>query len=510
MKYRKGFMSTSVIYSFFLVFILLLIATMMSYTNKRYLRKKIENKIILDTDISYDCVNNEKLADCLLRAEFKEAKTSSIYGEVFKEVSYYSNNNLNIDGIKSAISLRQRPDFSKASTTEEGMYMLKDDKGNSYYYRGAEDDNYIKFNNELWRIVRINGNGTTRIIRNENIDGKTIYTSSWTNEETDAVKEKRQGYMFAADKDGALGTDSDSRVFLEKYYNNTSSNVKEIIDNYWENLLDDKYKNTTTLSYGAMFVGDKNVMNDKDFSIWENESIFPEGVSNFADYIRQQYLAATFTWDQLYYKSMERLFVGSNKIAPSLKCESSADAFGTKFVYKKGKKDLIYNLSCYSSKYRETDETKYITSEDDFLNKDKGNFSLKYPIATISADEIVLAGGYLGKENNKFYLYNGDDFWTMTLGVTDRNGWNDNTFDKVFSKITLRDKGKKGGYYFGLTNDGKLMLINGGKKIGIRPVVNLQNDVRYCSGDGSKDNPYIFGRLTYVPVEGTKLVCYDK
>ena len=62
------------------------------------------------------------------------------------------------------------PDFSKTSCSsgcEEstvGIYATEDNYGTSYYFRGNVENNYVNFANFYWRIIRINGNGTLRLI----------------------------------------------------------------------------------------------------------------------------------------------------------------------------------------------------------------------------------------------------------------------------------------------------------------------------------------------------------
>ena len=62
------------------------------------------------------------------------------------------------------------PDFSKVATTNEGLFKAQDDLGISYYFRGAVDNNWVKFGKDssgkdiYWRIIRINGDGSIRII----------------------------------------------------------------------------------------------------------------------------------------------------------------------------------------------------------------------------------------------------------------------------------------------------------------------------------------------------------
>ena len=62
------------------------------------------------------------------------------------------------------------PDFSTVATTNEGVYAAEDDLGTSYYFRGAVDNNWVKFGKDstgtdmYWRIIRINGDGSIRMI----------------------------------------------------------------------------------------------------------------------------------------------------------------------------------------------------------------------------------------------------------------------------------------------------------------------------------------------------------
>ena len=58
------------------------------------------------------------------------------------------------------------PNFTKTSIADRtnGIYSAKDDLGTSYYFRGNVTNNYVKFANKYWRIIRINGDGTIRMI----------------------------------------------------------------------------------------------------------------------------------------------------------------------------------------------------------------------------------------------------------------------------------------------------------------------------------------------------------
>lgn len=52
------------------------------------------------------------------------------------------------------------------ASEDEGLIKSTDDLGVSYYFRGNVTNNYVIFDNLTWRIVRINGDGTVRLVLN--------------------------------------------------------------------------------------------------------------------------------------------------------------------------------------------------------------------------------------------------------------------------------------------------------------------------------------------------------
>lgn len=520
---KNGFISTSMIYSFFIVFILLMIATLMSLTNKYYLKKRYTANI--PDPMAYDCTVGDTLKDCLLKAEYKEYKTgNSKYGDTFKNVSF------DVDEIKTALSNRKSPDFLEVATTEEGMFMAADDLGNSYYYRGAEDDNYVVFAGRLWRIIRINGDGSIRIILNTSLYSKDIlegYDTSICNnyacyttylDDFANMNPSKMGYMYAKGK-GDLG----NNFGINKYLNNHDSLVKNKADRFYERVIKGNFVLSNGETYspkdfvkeGSLFVGDKNIINEcdkaADNGCKEDDFELGNFISNadedsFFKKLQRNYKLAVFKWGQRYYKGIGRLLYynnnnGSSIVKPTLKCESSADVA----IFEE---NSIYNLSCYS--YESGSNTTNITDDNEFKNAttNKGNKSLKNPVGTISADEVAMAGAVAGKANKAFYLFNAekkisdnittqDSFWTMTQGMADMNGFN-NESQNVFLAgfVETKDSKLSGGgtkmapYYFAVTNNGELKIVAGDLKYGVRPVVNLKEDVVLCSGNGSKSSPY--------------------
>lgn len=79
------------------------------------------------------------------------------------------------EGGKEYINSKPKPDMGVNANTREGMFMAEDDCGKSYYYRGVAD-NWLSFAGFYWRIIRINGDGSIRMIyAGDKINGNSRY-----------------------------------------------------------------------------------------------------------------------------------------------------------------------------------------------------------------------------------------------------------------------------------------------------------------------------------------------
>jgi len=76
----------------------------------------------------------------------------------------------------------------QVAVVDEGLILDVDDNGNTFYFRGNVNNNYVKLADKLWRIVRINGNGTTRIILDSNIGNTTIYNTNISGDRLEKLK----------------------------------------------------------------------------------------------------------------------------------------------------------------------------------------------------------------------------------------------------------------------------------------------------------------------------------
>ena len=62
---------------------------------------------------------------------------------------------------------------------EKILSKTEDDNGNSYYFRGNVIDNYVNFANMCWRVVRIQGDGSTKLILEDQDDTCETSDGNW-------------------------------------------------------------------------------------------------------------------------------------------------------------------------------------------------------------------------------------------------------------------------------------------------------------------------------------------
>ena len=118
------------------------------------------------------------------------------------------------------------PNFANTATTDEGVYKAQDDWGDSYYFRGAVNNNWVKFAGYYWRIVRINGDGSIRVIYNGT---STTTTGTSTQISTSAFHSTYNnnmyvGYMYTSGQVHGLGTNSTIKGVLDSWYQTNIAN----------------------------------------------------------------------------------------------------------------------------------------------------------------------------------------------------------------------------------------------------------------------------------------------
>lgn len=163
------------------------------------------------------------------------------------------------------INAKGEPDLSKTAPISEndlsdkGLYKSIDDFGDTYYYRGNVKNNNVYFAGFYWQIIRINGDGSIRLLYNgteKNADGdaKSIGTAQF-NEKYD--KPAYVGYMYG---------NPDGTTYEEVHDNINDSAMKTMIDNWYisnlKNDIFDKY-----LDGNSGFCGDRTLYNGDGISL---------------------------------------------------------------------------------------------------------------------------------------------------------------------------------------------------------------------------------------------------
>ena len=83
-----------------------------------------------------------------------------------------------------------------ANDGEDGLYADEYEPGR-YFYKGANPNNYITFNNETWRIISIEPDGSIKIMRNESIGNRAFDSGDSNAWETSDIKSYLNGDYLA-------------------------------------------------------------------------------------------------------------------------------------------------------------------------------------------------------------------------------------------------------------------------------------------------------------------------
>ena len=144
--------------------------------------------------------------------------------------------------------------------SDKGLYQATDDYGTTYYYRGNVKNNIVKFANFYWHIVRINGDGSIRLMYDgteknatgvkQSINNKTYQFNNKYNDSAYV------GYMYG---------NPDATTFDEVHANTNSSSIKTNVDNWYKtNIVDKGYNSYVSNAVG--FCGDRTLISGDGIS----------------------------------------------------------------------------------------------------------------------------------------------------------------------------------------------------------------------------------------------------
>ena len=135
------------------------------------------------------------------------------------------------------------PDFSKSAcddssceSHEKGIFETTDTDGNpTYYYRGSVENNYVKFAGYYWRIIRINSNGSLRMIydgtsAHDNGESSTDRQYGTSQFNTASSNSMYLGYMYTSKNAHGTGTSSTIKTNADKFYADKLANYTSKLD----------------------------------------------------------------------------------------------------------------------------------------------------------------------------------------------------------------------------------------------------------------------------------------
>ena len=328
-------------------------------------------------------------------------------------------------------------DFANVTTaSDKGMYKAQDDLGMSYYFRGAVDNNWIKYgkytkdmyncNNGTisntdtgnsctkiassgddiyWRIIRINGDNSIRMIYS-GVTPPAESTKVIKTTDTSLGNSPFNSKYNSAEYVGYMYT------IGEQHGTSQSSDIKTYLDNW--------YANYTDLNKTGTKITDQIYCNDRTVST-SDVAYSPTNYTTLTSW--------NSTGTDYYYGANGRVY--NNPVSPDYKCPVASDKFTT------------------------------ITA--------KGNGKLSYPVGLITADEITFAGLPAEKTNNSFYLYTGDYYWAGSPNEF-IDGYN------AYEFIVNGGGGLRGGFVY--------------RYRGVRGVVSLSSESKLL-GSGTYNDVYV-------------------
>ena len=130
-----------------------------------------------------------------------------------------------------------RSSFSSVLTTSttDTIYKATTSKGTTYYFAGNPTDNWVKFANKYWRIIRINEDGSLRLIY-QGTSANTTGTGTQTERSTFSINSSAYdnnayvGYMYTLGSLRGTTTDSGIKKKLDTWYQNNLSSYADKID----------------------------------------------------------------------------------------------------------------------------------------------------------------------------------------------------------------------------------------------------------------------------------------
>ena len=198
------------------------------------------------------------------------------------------------------------------STADEALLAsTEDDYGTSYYFRGAVKNNYVEFANKCWRIVRISGDGSVKLILHNDNTTKVANPCDAANNSASAAFARYSGEKYTS----AFNTNFNDNAYVGFKYGTPGSST-------YEPTHANTNKSTILTNLEAWY--DKNNLKDYEKviadTVWCNDKSTVSGEQGYGTKITA-------------YGVTQRLVSTSNSAGgtgPSLKCNGELSKINSK------------------------------------------------------------------------------------------------------------------------------------------------------------------------------------
>ena len=378
-----------------------------------------------------------------------------------------------------------------SDTNGKGIYEIASTKNDTYpiyYYRGAVDNNNVKFGGFCWKIIRTTNTGGVKLIYNGSPD-ETGNCTSTTGTDTQ-IGTSRFNYPSSPAYAGYMyGT-------RYTHSSKTSSNLNTSYV-YGKDVTysGGTYTLTNTMTTTGTWATDYNTLNNNHYTCFSTGTTCS---SVYYVYFTSSSIARyiTLTNGKKIEDALDEMLNESNINTTNSTVKTQVDNwYNTNLSsYTSYIEDTIYcndrsisELNGWNPNGGDTTNSLYFSTYtrieinispslacnrmiDRFtISSSIGNGALTYPIGLLTSDEVMYAGGKGSTGNSTYYLYTNQSYWVNSPTIFGNNGGSTHI----------------------VSSSGSIVSADISVSSGHRPVISLKPNTMVSSGDGTSTNPYV-------------------
>ena len=352
------------------------------------------------------------------------------------------------------------PGKERSADNEAVLAGAVDDYGMSYYFRGNVTNNYVQFANKCWRIVRVTGDGSIKLVlHNDNVN-KVSSPCASSNNSGDAAFARYSGTTYTTTYNeqandnayvGFMYGTAGSSTYAKTHANINKSTILQNLETW--------YKNNLELYESKL--ADTIWCNDK--STKTNQTIINASLNTTTNKLNK----SIGTYPGLGYGTNSTLYSGRQRVRSNY---NYTDTSSKKYGPVGTGPTLICPLDNDGGKLSR------------FTVKDtiNGNGALDYKIGLLTADEVLYAGSidyfgyqalnYNNSSINSYLRENATGTWYWSFSP--------NHFYGDASVLYVGGDGCVSSYWVAYS-------------VGLRPAVSLTSATTISGGIGTSSSPFI-------------------